>query len=316
MNKDIKIVFMGTPDFSVPVLDALIKNYNVVAVVTQPDKQVGREGKIKMTPVKELALEHNIPVLQPERLRKEYQSVLDYEPDIIITCAYGQIVPKEIIDYPKYKCVNVHASLLPRHRGGAPIHRAIIEGDTETGITIMHMDYGMDNGDIIEQSIIEITELDTAETLFDKLSNLGASFLIEVLPKILSNNINPIKQNEEDATFSYNIKPEDEVVDFSKTAKEVYNQIRGLNSWPVAYTTLDNKRMKVWESKIGDKSTNKEVGTITNTSSDGIHVQTKDKEIILTVIQPEGKKRMNAKDYLNGVKKEELIGKKLGWVIE
>ena len=312
MNKDIKIVFMGTPDFSVPVLDALIKNYNVVAVVTQPDKQVGREGKIKMTPVKELALEHNIPVLQPERLRKEYQMVLDYEPDIIITCAYGQIVPKEIIDYPKYKCVNVHASLLPHHRGGAPIHRAIIEGDKETGITIMHMDYGMDNGDIIEQSVIEITDTDTAETLFDKLSNLGASFLMEVLPKILSNNINPIKQNEEEATFSYNIKPEDEIVDFSKTAKEVYNQIRGLNSWPVAYTTLDNKRMKIWESKIGDKSTNKEAGTITNTSNDGIHVQTKDKEIILTVIQPEGKKRMNAKDYLNGIKKEELIGKKLG----
>ena len=312
MNKDIKIVFMGTPDFSVPVLDALIKNYNVVAVVTQPDKHVGREGKIKRTPVKELALEHNIPVLQPEKLRKEYQIVLDYEPDIIITCAYGQIVPKEIIDYPKYKCVNVHASLLPRHRGGAPIHRAIIEGDKETGITIMHMDYGMDNGDIIEQSKIEITDTDTAETLFDKLSNLGASFLMEVLPKILDNDINPIKQNEEEATFSYNIKPEDEVVNFNKNVRDVYNQIRGLNSWPVAYTTLDNKRMKVWESKIGNNKTSKEPGTITNTSNDGIHVQTKDKEIILTVIQPEGKKRMNAKDYLNGIKKEELIGKKLG----
>ena len=176
----------------------------------------------------------------------------------------------------------------------------------------MHMDYGMDNGDIIEQRKIEILDNDTAETLFDKLSNLGASFLIEVLPKILSNNINPIKQNEAEATFSYNIKPEDEVVDFNKTAREVYNQIRGLNSWPVAYTTLDNKRMKVWESKIGDKLTNKESGTITATSNDGIHVQTNDKEIILTVIQPEGKKRMNAKDYLNGIKKEELIGKKLG----
>lgn len=312
MNKDIKIVFMGTPDFSVPVLDALIKNYNVVAVVTQPDKQVGREGKIKMTPVKELALQHNIPVLQPEKLRKEYQMVLDYEPDLIITCAYGQIVPKEIIDYPRFKCVNVHASLLPKHRGGAPIHRAIIEGDKETGITIMHMDYGMDNGDIIEQSVIEITNEDTAETLFDKLSNLGASFLMEVLPKILSNNINPIKQIEEEATFSYNIKPEDEIIDFSKNAQDVYNQIRGLNSWPVAYTTLDNKRMKVWESKIGDKTTNKEPGTITTTSNEGLHIQTNDKEIILTVIQPEGKKRMSAKDYLNGVKKEELIGKKLG----
>ena len=312
MNNNVKIVFMGTPDFSVPVLDALIKNYNVVAVVTQPDKQVGREGKIKMTPVKELALEHNIPVLQPEKMRKEYQMVLDYEPDIIITCAYGQIVPKEIIDYPKYKCVNVHASLLPKHRGGAPIHRAIIEGDQETGITIMHMDYGMDNGDIIKQKSIPILDDDTAESLFDKLSNLGAEFLMEVLPDILNNNISPIKQDENEATYSYNIKPEDEIVDFTKEVKEVYNQIRGLNSWPVAYTILNGKRMKVWESKVGTKSTNKEPGTITNTSIDGIHVQTKDKEIILTVIQPEGKKRMNAKDYLNGIKKEELIGKKLG----
>lgn len=312
MYKDKRIVFMGTPDFSVPVLDMLIKNYNVVAVVTQPDKQVGREGKIKMTPVKELALNYSIPVLQPERLRKEYNSVLEYEPDIIITCAYGQIVPKEIIDYPKYKCVNVHASLLPRHRGGAPIHRAIIEGDKETGITIMHMDYGMDNGDIIEQSKIEITDIDTAETLFDKLSNLGATFLSEVLPKIFENNINPIKQIEEEATFSYNIKPEDEIVNFNKPVVDVYNQVRGLNSWPVAYTLLDNKRMKVWETKIGNKKTNKEPGTIVGTSNEGIHVQTLDYEIILAVIQPEGKKRMNAKDYLNGINKEELIGKKLG----
>lgn len=312
MYKDKRIVFMGTPDFSVPVLDMLIKNYNVVAVVTQPDKQVGREGKIKMTPVKELALSYSIPVLQPERLRKEYNSVLEYEPDIIITCAYGQIVPKEIIDYPKYKCVNVHASLLPRHRGGAPIHRAIIEGDKETGITIMHMDYGMDNGDIIEQSKIDITDIDTAETLFDKLSNLGATFLNEVLPKIFEDNINPIKQIEEEATFSYNIKPEDEIVNFNKPVVDVYNQVRGLNSWPVAYTLLDNKRMKVWETKIGNKKTNKELGTIVGTSNEGIHVQTLDYEIILTVIQPEGKKRMNAKDYLNGINKEELIGKKLG----
>ncbi len=309
---NIKIVFMGTPDFSVPVLEALIKNYNVVAVVTQPDKQVGREGKIKTTPVKDLALAHNIPVLQPVKIRADYQSILAYEPDIIITCAYGQIIPKEIIDYPKYKCINVHASLLPKHRGGAPIHRAIIEGDTESGVTIMHMDYGMDNGDIITQESIPILDVDTAESLFNKLSNLGAELLVKTLPDILSNNINPVKQNENEATYSYNIKPEDELVDFNKDAKSVYNQIRGLNSWPVAYTMLNGKRLKVWESIIGDKSTNKEPGTITNTSNLGIHIQTKDLEIILTVIQPEGKKRMNAKDYLNGVKKEELIGKKLG----
>ena len=245
MNKDIKIVFMGTPDFSVPVLEALIKNYNVIGVVTQPDKQVGRHGEIRMTPVKELSLKYNIPVIQPERLRKESDLVLALKPDLIITCAYGQIVPKEIIDYPKYHCINVHASLLPRHRGGAPIHRAIMEGDKETGITIMYMDYGMDNGDIIAQSAIPITNEDTAETLFEKLSQLGATFLIETLPQILNGNIIPTKQIESEATFSYNIKPEDEIIDFNQDAQVVYNQIRGLNSWPVAYTILNNKRIKV-----------------------------------------------------------------------
>lgn len=312
MNKDIKIVFMGTPDFSVPVLEALIKNYNVIGVVTQPDKQVGRHGEIRMTPVKELSLKYNIPVIQPERLRKESDLVLALKPDLIITCAYGQIVPKEIIDYPKYHCINVHASLLPRHRGGAPIHRAIMEGDKETGITIMYMDYGMDNGDIIAQSAIPITNEDTAETLFEKLSQLGATFLIETLPQILNGNIIPTKQIESEATFSYNIKPEDEIIDFNQDAQVVYNQIRGLNSWPVAYTKLNNKRIKVWASRVGSGNSNCEKGTIIKISNEGIHVQTKNGEIILTIIQPEGKKKMLARDYLNGIQKDELIGKRLG----
>lgn len=312
MNKDIKIVFMGTPDFSVPVLEALIKNYNVIGVVTQPDKQVGRHGEIRMTPVKELSLKYNIPVIQPERLRKESDLVLALKPDLIITCAYGQIVPKEIIDYPKYHCINVHASLLPRHRGGAPIHRAIMEGDKETGITIMYMDYGMDNGDIIAQSAIPITNEDTAETLFEKLSQLGATFLIEILPQILNGNIIPTKQIESEATFSYNIKPEDEIIDFNQDAQVVYNQIRGLNSWPVAYTKLNNKRIKVWASRVGSGNSNCEEGTIIKISNEGIHVQTKNGEIILTIIQPEGKKKMLARDYLNGIQKDELIGKRLG----
>ena len=312
MNKDIKIVFMGTPDFSVPVLEALIKNYNVIGVVTQPDKQVGRHGEIRMTPVKELSLKYNIPVIQPERLRKESDLVLALKPDLIITCAYGQIVPKEIIDYPKYHCINVHASLLPRHRGGAPIHRAIMEGDKETGITIMYMDYGMDNGDIIAQSAIPITNEDTAETLFEKLSQLGATFLIETLPQILNGNVIPTKQIESEATFSYNIKPEDEIIDFNQDAQVVYNQIRGLNSWPVAYTKLNNKRIKVWASRVGNGNSNCEEGTIIKISNEGIHVQTKNGEIILTIIQPEGKKKMLARDYLNGIQKDELIGKRLG----
>lgn len=310
MNKDsIKIVFMGTPDFSVPVLEGLIENYNVVAVVTQPDKEIGRDNKLKISPVKECALNSNIPVLQPLKMRKEFQMVLDYEPDMIITCAYGQILPKEIIDYPKYKCINVHASLLPKYRGGAPIHRAIIEGDSKTGVTIMYMDYGMDNGNILTQSEVEITNTDTAETLFDKLKIVGKELLLESLPKILNNEITPQVQNDDEVTYAYNIKPEDEKIDFNKKNLEVYNQIRGLNSWPVAYTMLDNKRIKVWESSMSDLKIKGVPGEIVLLNNDGIGVKTKDGVIFLTVIQPEGKKRMISKDYINGIKKEDLLGK-------
>lgn len=310
MNKDnIKIVFMGTPDFSVSVLEGLIKDYNIVAVVTQPDKEVGREGKIKMSPVKECALNANIPVLQPIKMRKEFQMILDYEPDMIVTCAYGQILPKEIIDYPQFKCINVHASLLPKYRGGAPIHKAIIEGDTKTGVTIMHMDYGMDNGNILTQKEIEITNLDTAESLFDKLKIVGRDLLLDTLPKILNNEITPQIQNEKEVTYAYNIKPEEEIIDFNKNTIDVYNQIRGLNSWPVAYTTCDNKRIKVWESAISDNKIKGIPGEIVSLNSNGIGVKTNDGVINLTVIQPEGKKRMLSKDYINGIKREDFLGK-------
>jgi methionyl-tRNA formyltransferase len=308
-DNNIKIVFMGTPDFSVEVLTGLIENYNVVAVVTQPDKQVGREGKIKMSPVKECAIKHNIDVLQPIKMRKEFQMVLDYEPDMIVTCAYGQILPKEIIDYPKHKCINVHASLLPKYRGGAPIHHSIIAGDKKTGITVMHMDYGMDNGNILTQREVEITNIDTAETLFGKLKIVGRELLLDTLPKILNNEISPQIQNEEEVTYAYNIKPEDEVVNFSKKTIDVYNQIRGLNSWPVAYTMLDNKRIKVWESIISDDKISGTPGKIISLDNNGIGVETLDGLIYLTVIQPEGKKRMLSKDYINGIKKEEWLGK-------
>lgn len=309
-NSEVRIVFMGTPDFSVSVLEGLINsNYNLVAVVTQPDKPVGRDGKVKISPVKECALKYDIPIFQPIRIRKEYEKVLEYKPDIIITCAYGQIIPKEIIDYPKYKCINVHASLLPKYRGGAPIHHSIINGDKKTGITIMHMDYGMDNGDILFQKEIEISDIDTAETLFDKLKILGRDLLIEKMPYIIKGEIEPIKQNEDEVTYAYNIKPEDEVVDFNKKTIEIYNQIRGLNSWPVAYTMLDNKRIKIWESKISNINIEGTPGEIVSLTNDGIGIKTIDGVILLTLIQPEGKKKMNAKDFINGIRKEEFIGK-------
>ncbi len=307
---EIRVVFMGTPDFSVPVLKMLIENYKVVGIVSQPDKPIGRSGKMSTSPVKEVALENNIPLFQPVKVRKEYEDILALNPDMIVTCAYGQIIPKEMLDYPKYGCINVHASLLPKHRGGAPIHRAIIEGDTKSGVTIMKMGIGMDDGDIIRQREIPIEDSDTAETLFNKLSILGSDLLKDTMPDIINDKVEYVKQKEEEATFSYNIKPEDEKINFSNTRREVYNQIRGLNSFPVAYTMLDGKRMKVWESRIGIEKEYQEFGKIVSLEKDGICVSTSDGEIILTMIQPEGKKKMLVRDYLNGYpEKKELIGK-------
>mgnify|MGYP003293545846 CR=1 FL=1 len=310
---NLKVVFMGTPDFSVPVLEMLIENTNVIGVVTQPDKPVGRNGKISITPVKEVALNHNIEVYQPTKIREEYEDIIKLNPDIIITCAYGQIVPKILLDTPRLGCVNVHASLLPYHRGGAPIHRAIIEGDSKSGVSIMYMDVNMDSGDIISQEEVEILDNDTAESLFDKLSIMGGELLYKTLPSIIDGTNDRIKQDESKATYSYNIKPEDEIIDFGKSKREVFNQVRGLNSWPVAHTYLDGKRLKVWSTRIGSDSNKGEVGEIINIYKDGIGVRTLDGEIILTEIQPESKKRMSVTDYLNGFgDKKSLLGKKLG----
>ena len=304
-----RVVFMGTPTFSVPVLDALIKNYKVKAVVTQPDKQVGRSGKLASPPVKELALENNILVLQLNNIKEQYREVIDLEPDLIVTCAYGQILPKELLDYPKYGCINVHASLLPKLRGGAPIHRAIINGHTKTGITIMYMAEGMDSGDIITQSEIEILDTDTTSTLHDKLSKLGSELLIETLPSIIDGTNKRIPQESSLVTFAPIIKKEDEKINFNKTSREVYNQIRGLNSFPGAYFMLEGKRFKVWESIISDDVyTGKLNGEIVKLYKEGIGIKTNNGVIILTSIQPEGKGKMKASDYINGLK-ENIIGK-------
>ena len=227
--KDLKVVFMGTPDFCVPILDFIIKTYNCVGVVTQPDKEVGRKREIVFSPIKKKALEHNLKVLQPIKIREEYQGVLDLNPDIIITCAYGQIVPSIILDYPKYGCINVHASLLPELRGGAPIHKAIIYGLEKTGITIMYMDKGMDTGDMISKKEIIIEDSDTAETLHDKLQSISVDLLLETLPSIINGTNKREKQNDEEATYAYNISREEEYVSFNKSSREVFNQIRGLN---------------------------------------------------------------------------------------
>jgi len=301
---------MGTPSFSIPVLTGLIENYDVIGVVTQPDKEVGRNHEVVYSPVKELGLRHNIKVIQPEKIRNEYEEIVNLNPDMIVTCAYGQIIPKALLDLPKYGCINVHASLLPKYRGGAPLHRVIINGETKTGVTIMHMDEGMDTGDIISTREILIANSDTVGTVHDKLSVLGKELLIDTIPSIIDGTAKRIKQNNDEATFAPVIKREDELLDFNKTSREIYNKIRGLNPFPVSYATLDGKVMKIYSAYIKENIyTTKKNGEIVRIYDDGIGVSTSDSEIIITQIKLEGKKRMLVKDYLNGIDKNSLIGK-------
>ena len=310
MLKDLKVVFMGTPDFSINILQVLIDNCNVLGVVTQPDKKVGRHQEIKYYPIKELAIKHSIQVFQPEKIKDDYQDILKLNPDIIITCAYGQFIPKAILDYPKYKCINVHASLLPKLRGGAPIHHAIIDGYKETGITIMYMDTKMDAGDIISQESIEIFDTDTVESLHDRLSIIGSKLLIKTLPDIINGTNSRIKQNEDEVTFGFNITREEELLDFSKTKREIFNQIRGLNPFPGAYFFLDNKIVKVYDTVIIDDISykDKENGTIVKLDNNGLYIKVKDGLVVIKELKYEGKKKMKIKDFLNGYK-DNIIGK-------
>ena len=304
-----RVVFMGTPDFAVPVLKGLIDNYEVVGVVSQPDRKVGRHQELKETPIKKLALENKIEVVQTIKIREEYQVVLDFKPDIIVTCAYGQIIPKEIIDYPILGCVNVHASLLPKLRGGAPIHHALIDGYDKTGITIMYMDSKMDAGDIIKQKETEITDKDNLESLHDRLSIIGKELLLEVLPSIIDGTNNRIKQNLDEVTFGYNITREEEHIDFNKSSREIFNLIRGLSPIPGANAILDGNEMKIYDCKIVNTIYNNVRGEIVDVTRDGFIVCTGDTGILITSIKPFGKKRMDASSFINGIGKDILIGK-------
>ena len=305
-----KIVFMGTPDFAVPVLEGLIENYEVVLVVSQPDKKVGRHQVLTNTPIKEVALKNNIEVFQPIKIKDEYKKIIDIKPDLIVTCAYGQIIPKELLDCPRLGCINVHASLLPKLRGGAPIHKAIIDGYDKTGITIMYMDVKMDNGDIISQREIEILDSYNLEDLHDKLSVIGKELLLDTMPSIINGSNERLAQDESLVTYAYNIKREEEHIDFNNTSREIFNLIRGLCPVPGANAILDDKEVKIYASIIGtNKYANKVCGEICSISKDGISVCTGDGEIIITEIKPFGKKKMDAYSYVNGIGKDNLIGK-------
>lgn len=304
--KKTRVVFMGTPDFAVPVLKTLIENTNVVLVVSQPDKEVGRHHILTPTPVKELATQHGIEVFQPEKIRKDYERVKDVQPDIIITCAYGQIIPKEVLDLPRLGCINVHASLLPKLRGGAPIHHAIIDGYEKTGVTIMYMDEHMDTGDMIAQAEYTIQDTDDVGTLHEALSDMGSKLLLETLPSIIVGTNHRTPQSESDATYAYNIKREEEHIDFTKTGEEITRQIRGLHPWPLANFLFQKEEWKALSATF-EKKENTHPGEITEIGKDYIGIDCKDGIIKLTRIKPFGKKAMDTKDYINGIQKEKIL---------
>ncbi|OAS83382.1 MULTISPECIES: methionyl-tRNA formyltransferase [Metabacillus] len=307
-----KIVFMGTPDFSVPILRSLVKaGYDIVGVVTQPDRPKGRKKTLTPPPVKVEAENHGIKVLQPEKIRNEVEDVLSLEPDLIVTAAFGQILPKELLEAPKFGCINVHASLLPELRGGAPIHYSILQGKDKTGITIMYMAEKLDAGDILTQVEIRIEERDTVGSLHDKLSEAGVRLLSETIPQLLAGKLTPKKQDDSKATFASNIKREQEKIDWTKTGEEIYNQIRGLNPWPVAFTTYENQPLKVWWGEKMPSKNDSSPGTIIGIDQDGFVVATGNKTAIkITELQPSGKKKMSGEDYLRGTTIS--VGNKLG----
>ena len=302
-----RIVFMGTASFSLAVLKMLIEeDYNIVGVVTQPDRYVGRKKVLTMPDVKVEALKYDIPVIQPARIKEDYQAVADLKPDLIITAAYGQIVPRAVLDIPRLGCINVHASLLPLYRGGAPVHQAIIDGQEKTGVTIMYMVKKMDAGDMIAQKETPILEEDTVGILYDRLSDLGAELLKETLPDILKGTNQRIPQDENLVTYAPTLSREDERLDWNMSARQVYNKVRGTNPWPGSYTTYQGKTVKIWAGQVHQcenamkHHAHQDNGTIVKIFKDAIGVKVNDGVYLITELQLEGKKRMSVKDYLNG----------------
>lgn len=298
-----KIVFMGTPDIAVPCLQKIIdEKYEILGVVTQPDKPKGRGKKLGMSPVKELAIENYIPVYQPVKARdKEFiDKIKSLNPDVIVVVAFGQILPKEILEIPKLGCINVHVSLLPKYRGAAPINWVIINGEEKTGVTTMYMDEGLDTGDMILKTEVNLDENITAGELHDKMMNIGAETLKETLRLIEEGNAPREVQNHEEFSYAPIMNKSLGNIDFSKSAREIHNLVRGVNPWPSAYTTYNDVIMKVWKTKVLDEKSTKDVGTIIDVSKDGIKVSTIDNVLLIEEIQMPNKKRMLVGEYIKG----------------
>ena len=303
------IIFMGTPDFSATVLKGLLesKQYEILAVVTQPDRAVGRKKEIRMTPVKELALDYGLPIYQPEKLSKsaELDSLMNLNADGIVTAAFGQFLPSKLLDSVCF-AVNVHASLLPKYRGGAPIHYAISNGDKEAGVTIMEMVKEMDAGDMIAHRAIPIEETDNVGTMFEKLALVGRDLLLESLPSYLAGDLKPVQQDKNQVTFSPNILPEEERIDWTKTNHQIFNQIRGMNPWPVAHTLLNGERFKIYEATPVEGLG--QAGEILVIGKKELIVATGEGALSLQTVQPAGKSKMTIIDFLNGLGRQLSVG--------
>lgn len=304
-----KAVFMGTPDFAVPTLQKMVDmGIEITAVVTQPDKAKGRGKKVIYSPVKECALAHDLPVYQPVRIKKDpefIQTLRDMAPDVIVVVAFGQILPKEVLDIPRLGCVNVHASLLPKFRGAAPIQWAIIDGEDVTGVTTMQMDEGLDTGDMLLKTEVPITAEETGESLHDKLSKAGAALCVETLKALEEGTIVPQKQGETPTHYASMLNKKMGNIDWNASAEAIERLIRGLNSWPSAYTHWENKVVKIWSAKVSKEQTKAQPGTVTDVTKDSFSVQTGDGTLIVQELQIPGKKRMKTDAFLRGYHLEE-----------
>lgn len=306
---------MGTPAFSVPILEGLLEEgYEVVAVVTQPDRPVGRKKIITPTPVKEAAVKHGLLVLQPEKISgsEEMEKIIALQPDVIITAAFGQFLPEKLLQAPVHGAINVHASLLPKYRGGAPVHYSIINGEKETGVTIMEMIKKMDAGGIYAQKSLPITKQDDVGTMFEKLSALGKQLLLKTLPDILNGNLSPRPQDESKVTFSPNITREQEAIDWNKTAEEIDNQVRGMRPWPIAFTTYEQTRWKLLNVEALAEKTTAEPGTIIKKDKKNLWIAC-GKQTVLAIkeLQPAGKGKQAINEFLNGSGQQVMIGQQV-----
>ena len=309
-KKTAKIIFMGTPEISSKVLEGLILDgYNIIAVIAQPDRPTGRKKILTPVPTKVVAEKYNIPVYQPEKIRKDYEFVRDLQPDLILTLAYGQIVPQGLLDIPVLGCINLHGSLLPKYRGAAPIQYALLNNEKVTGMTLMRMVKEMDAGEMYATEEVEISEDDNSTSLFEKMGDAALRLSLRALPLYLGRKLPGTPQDESQVTFAPSIKPEEEKIDLSKTKEQIFGQIRALSEVPGAYLYLDELKLKIYKAKIVSNEVSDEVGKIIKADKNGLHLQLNNGVLALLILQKEGKNQMDYKSFVNG--NQNILGKLL-----